>query len=248
MKGIGSAIRTLTILPFPAGQTEELASGLYWFPLVGALIGAVLWGVSWAWNWLGGGQWPAGCAGLMVAGEVILTRGLHLDGFSDWADSLAAVKKGKDERLAIMKDVHTGAFGVIAIVLSLILKFAAYARLCEVGAAILAIPALAISRGAMVELITTLPYARAQEGMGSPFVRGGSARHRVVSFVIALGTCIPFAPLGPLLLGLGLLFCIVIRRKYLASFGGITGDLMGTAGETVQIAVLFITALFIRAG
>ena len=50
-----------------------------------------------------------------------LTRGLHLDGLGDTFDGLGA--GGDRERmLRVMDDSHTGAFGVIAIVLLLFFK------------------------------------------------------------------------------------------------------------------------------
>ena len=51
----------------------------------------------------------------------LLTRGLHLDGLGDTFDGLGA--GGDRERmLRVMDDSHTGAFGVIAIVLLLFFK------------------------------------------------------------------------------------------------------------------------------
>lgn len=243
MKGLGSAIRTLTILSFPGKREEDLASSLYWFPLVGALLGLGLFGVSWLWAKLGGQGWSAGAAGLMVLVEVLLTRGLHLDGLSDWADSLGSVKGSREQRLAILKDVHTGAFGVVAVVLALLLKFVIYGRLIEVDKGIWVIPALICSRTAMVELITTLPYARKEGGMGGPFVNGARPSHRVASWLSALLISLPFFPLGPVLLLATCFSCVLIRWRYLTSFGGITGDLLGTAGEVIQIGSLLLIGL-----
>ena len=244
MKGFASAVKTLTAIPFPGRGEEDLASSLYWFPLVGTLLGAILFSLTWSWAKLGGDGWPGGAAGLMILVEVWLTRGLHLDGLSDWADSLGAVKKGREERLAILKDVHTGVFGVVAVVLALLLRFVAYKRLIQVGEAAWVIPAMIYSRTAMVELAATLPYAREKAGMGSPFVHGAGPGHRLGAWLMAFFICLPFAPLAPVLLLATWIGCILIRRRYLASFGGITGDLLGTAGELVQISALLLIGLW----
>ena len=50
-----------------------------------------------------------------------LTRGLHLDGLGDTFDGLGA-GGDREHMLRVMDDSHTGAFGVIAIVLLLFFK------------------------------------------------------------------------------------------------------------------------------
>jgi adenosylcobinamide-GDP ribazoletransferase len=80
----------------------------------------------------------------------LLTRGLHLDGLGDTFDGLGA--GGDRERmLRIMDDSHTGAFGLIAIVLLLFSKIHAIESMDnERWRALLAAPIL--GRWAMVLL------------------------------------------------------------------------------------------------
>ena len=59
---------------------------------------------------------------------VMVTGGLHEDGLSDTADGLGG-GSNKDRRLEIMKDSRVGAFGVIALVLIIGLKWAGLAAL-----------------------------------------------------------------------------------------------------------------------
>jgi adenosylcobinamide-GDP ribazoletransferase len=99
----------------------------------------------------------------IVAIAVGLTGGLHLDGVSDTADGLAVTDP--ERRLVVMKDSLTGAFGVMAIALVLLLKFAA---LSELGSArwFCLMVAMGWGRWGQVAAIAFYPYLRA-EGKGA---------------------------------------------------------------------------------
>jgi adenosylcobinamide-GDP ribazoletransferase len=241
LKGLGTAIQTLTAIPWPGRGTDRFAASLPWFPVVGILLGAVLVGLSLPWQWLPIPPWPAGTALLLVAADVCLTRGLHFDGVADWADSVGGIL-GREKRLAIMKDVSLGTFGGLALILVLFAKWIAFERLISCGAVICLIPVFTISRTMMVELITTLPYARTGEGMGRPFVTDAGIRHRILSHTAAAALVIPFGPFFLLLFLLGWLETRLFGRRCQHAFGGITGDLLGTANEMVEITLLMICA------
>lgn len=242
MKGFGSAIRTLTILPFKGGENEDLADSLYWFPAVGFVVGLVLLGVGVFWQKLAPSPWAIGGAALMVALEVILTRGLHLDGLADWADSIGGF--GREKRLSIMKDVSVGAFGSLAMILDVLFRVIIYARLMEANALIWVLVVSVISRDMLVELITTLPYARSGQGMAGPFIAGASREHRVFAHCLCVMVCLLFGPVGIGVLVLGWCFVFLFSRMCSRQFGGITGDLLGTAHELVSLFMLMFCAFW----
>ena len=241
LDGFGTALKTLTAIPWWSREADDFAASLAWFPLIGLLLGFILYGLSLPWGLLSLPAWPSGTAILLTAADIWLTRGLHYDGLADWADSIGGLFR-REKRLAIMKDVSLGTFGGLALILAVLAKWIAFERLVSCDAAICLVPVFIISRDMMVELITTLPYARTGEGMGRPFVVGASARQRVFSHVITLALCISF---GPLFLSL---FCLSWIESWLFgmrcrhAFGGITGDLLGTANEMVEITLLMICA------
>ena len=121
MKGLVTAIRTLTVLPVPGKDSDDFSAALPWFPVVGIILGAILYTISLLWSLLPFEQWSWGCAVILSALLVWLTRGLHMDGLADWADSLGGFDR--ERRLAIMKDSSLGAFGVMAIVLGIVCVF-----------------------------------------------------------------------------------------------------------------------------
>jgi adenosylcobinamide-GDP ribazoletransferase len=241
-KGLTTAFRTLTIISLPWKEGDDLSLSLPWFPVVGLVLGLILYAVAWIWTLLPFSQWPAGAALFVVATETWLTRGLHLDGLADWADSIAG-GKDRENRLAIMKDVQLGAFGVMALILALMAKWIALERILSAGSAIWLLVILILSRDMMVELITTLPYARSGGGMGRAFVKGASARHRLISHLLSLGLCLSFGPLALAFIIFAGVITGLFRRRCKIRFGGITGDLMGTANEMVEISLLGICAL-----
>ena len=95
-----------------------------------------------------------------------------------------------------MKDVSIGAFGVLALVLALMGKWAAFERILGTGSFVWLLPLFALSRGMMVELITILPYAREGEGIARAFVKRACPKHRLASHLISLGIYLPFEPIG----------------------------------------------------
>lgn len=242
LRGLGIAVRTLTALPWPWGESEDFGLSLPWFSLVGLALGMIVYTLSLVWGMLPFGRWTAGAALILLMSDVCLTRGLHLDGLADWADSLGGFRE-KEGRLEIMKDVHLGSFGGLALILALLARWAVFERMLSSGSVLWVAAVYAISRDVMVALITTLPYARSGEGMARAFVDGASPRRRVVSHAVCLLVCIPFGPLGMAFFGLAGWMTLCFRGRYRRGFGGITGDLLGTANEVVEISLLFLCAL-----
>ena len=241
LDALGTALKTLTAIPWPGRDSEDFAASLSWFPAVGLLLGTILYGLSLPWRFLPISLWPSGISVLLVAADICLTRGLHLDGLADWADSLGGLQK-RERRLAIMKDSSLGAFGGLALIMALFAKWIAFERIISSGTVVCVIPVWVISRTMMVELMTTQQYARAGEGMGRPFVMNASARQRVLSHLAAIALCIPFGPCFVPLLGLGWIETRLFGIRCRHAFGGITGDLLGTADEMVEISLLMICA------
>ena len=241
IQGLGTALKTLTLIPWSSKNADNFSLSLPWFPVVGLLLGFVLYGISLLGSMAPIPAWPAGMAVLIVALEVFLTRGLHLDGLADWADSIGGFRE-REKRLAIMKDVSLGAFGSLALILVLLVKWVALVRIISSGSIIWLPVIFAISRCMLVELITTLPYARKGQGMGKAFVEGASLGHRLTSHIICIVICLSLGPLGLALFISAGLMTGMFKMRCRHQFGGITGDLLGTANEMVEVILLIMCA------
>ncbi|MCP4664893.1 MAG: adenosylcobinamide-GDP ribazoletransferase [Deltaproteobacteria bacterium] len=242
MRGLVTAFRTLTSIPLPGRESRDPSDSLAWFAVVGLFLGMILWAIASLWRLMPFAPWPAGVALMMVGAEIWLTGGLHLDGLADWADSLGGLKQ-REKRLAIMKDARMGAFGTMALILAVAAKWMAFERLFSFSALIWVLPILAFSRGMLVELIVTLPYARKGEGTARAFVEGASTRDRWVSHLVCLCVSGFYGPFGFAALGMAWIIQRLFAARCRSQFGGITGDLLGTANELVETGLLILCAL-----
>ena len=161
VSSVGGAMIFYTRIPLPEVWPIQFERIARWCPLIGLMLGASLGLMDWGLIWLG---FPNLVRSIfIVAIAVGLTGGLHLDGVSDTADGLAVIDP--ERRLVVMKDSLTGAFGVMAIALVLLLKFAALSELgSERGFCLML--AMGWGRWGQVAAIAFYPYLRA-EGKGA---------------------------------------------------------------------------------
>jgi adenosylcobinamide-GDP ribazoletransferase len=240
VRGLITAIRTLTLVPAPGRDTEDLARALPYFPLVGAAIGAA---VACAARAVAGGlEWTSGAGAIGVGLSTLLTGGLHLDGLGDVFDSFGG--RSRERKLEIMKDPRMGSFGVIAIVTCLLLKLVSLARLSGGAHPWRMVLPYALSRTVLVPLAVWLPYARAEGGSAAPFVQGARTWHLFPALLAGAAVSIIVAQWFGLLAfvaGLGLTGALGLWMK--RAFGGVTGDLLGMTIETIETLTLLALAL-----
>ncbi len=241
IKGLITAVRTLTIIKLPGRESSNLADSLFWFPLVGFFIGAILNLIIEIINFFGS-FWAAGQAILILIFSVVLTGGIHLDGFADFADGFMGSRE-KEKILKIMKDPCIGAFGGIAIVLILFVKMVSITQLIALRLQIWIIPAFIVSRFVMVDLAVSLPYARKEGGTAEPFVKSATILHRNLALLITLILIFLVKGLSCILIFLfGWVIGRFLRKVFLSRVNGITGDLLGASSEIVETVIIFICA------
>lgn len=236
--GFAAAMTFFTRLPVDPREPNGwgLAGSAWAFPLVGAGIGAVAALAFLLAQLVGLGSWPAGI--LAVLAGVAITGALHEDGLADAADGLFG---GHDRaaRLAIMRDSRQGSFGVLAVVLSVLLRAAALAAIGDVihgGLAL--ISAHAASRAVLPAAMWALPPART-DGLGATAGRPGTAGMAVAA---AIGVATAATALGPVrgltavcLMGLAVFALAGFARRQV---GGFTGDILGAIEQIGEIVML----------
>ena len=118
------ALSLLSRLPVPVDHSragERAATAAWAYPLVGAGLAGLTGGLAWALS--AAGLPPGPAAGLVLVAQVMLTGALHEDGLADSADGLWGGWE-RERRLEIMRDSRIGAYGVLALGLSLLLRWA----------------------------------------------------------------------------------------------------------------------------
>ena len=240
MKSLFAALKFLSILHVPqswAGQEKQLTRSVKFFPIVGLSMGALAAAFAWA---LGFVVPHTVVSAMIVTGLVILTRGLHIDGLADTADGFWSVSS-RERTLEIMKDTHTGAMGVIAIVCVLLLKFACLAVLERdmLWRAVLLM--VLAGRCMMMVPISLLPYARKEGGLGKLFYETRTAFNALwaIVFVLAAGWFIAgiagiAAAVASVLVTIG--FGLYCKSK----IGGVTGDTIGATCEIAEVVTVLV--------
>lgn len=224
------------------GSTRPTAAALKWFPIVGAgvglAVGAVWWGAA--------RLWPAAVAGaLAVLADLVLTGMLHVDGLADAADALFP-PVSRERRLEIMRDPRSGAFGVVAVVITMLLRFSVFASITPTGRTPLVVAALwCASRTVMAVTASTVPYAR-REGLATAFLGASAVPILVIGAVLA--TVLAVAGADPAARGVLALAGSVVGGVAVVMFarsriGGFTGDVLGAAGVIGETAGLLVLAV-----
>ena len=236
LKEIGSVFSFLTIFPSSNSTLENIAKYMYVFPIVGVFIGLLVGGMGFGLSFF---LDPLLVSLLVVASIAIVTGIHHADGLADFADGLM-VKGSKERKLKAMKDLSTGSAGIVAIVLYLIglVVTISLTNGFDLFKAILISEILA--KFSMV-LMASLGNS-ASVGSNSPFVSMMKDRRKLVAaFFITLiliglvGETIGFVMLG-ITVGVTLFLLALTTR----SFGGITGDVLGSTNELTRLASLMV--------
>jgi len=239
-RDVADALGFFARLPLPASDADLDMNRIAWAaPVAGAavgLVGAVALAASAA---LG---LPALMAAALALGaEIAATGALHEDGLADVADGFGGGAT-RERKLAIMRDSRIGAFGAVALVLSLTIRVgalsAALAHGLGAAAGALVIAAAASRAGALSPLALIDP-ARA-DGAGAAAGRlepQSFAAACGVALVIALAfglvsTGLAHALAGALGAALGAGAMTALAKH---EIGGQTGDVAGAAQQWAEI-------------
>jgi len=228
-------------IPMPQVEwtKERMKYAMCFFPLIGAVIGLLELAL---WFLCGALDFPYFRKILPVALPVLVTGGIHMDGFLDVIDARAS-HGDREKKLEILKDPHTGAFAIIGCGVYFILYLAAF---LEMGPDL--IPAYCLifilTRALSGLAVVTFPLAK-KSGLAATF--SGAAQKRTVGIVMAgylaavewgiwyLGGAAAAAVTFFVSLFVYLSYYRMAKRE----FGGITGDL---AGYFLQVCELILVA------
>lgn len=215
-------------IPMPAADWERdsMKYAMCFFPWIGLVIGIVEFAFWKLLLFLGAGNLFT--AAVMVLIPVIITGGIHLDGYLDTMDALSSWRE-KERRLEILKDSHAGAFAVIMGGVWFVAELGAAGEL-SAGVMTAFAAVFWISRCFSALSVLWFPNAN-PKGTAAAF--GMQAQRRIVTGVVILYLAAAVTvlwitePVTVTLPVVILLVWIYYRRMSQKYFGGITGDLAG---------------------
>lgn len=250
IKGLIMAVQFFTCIPIPYEVPMDkvhIEKAIKTFPVLGLLQGVfyafVIFALS-AWTPLT----PIACAFFVWLSMIVLTGGLHLDGWIDVSDAYFSYRD-QNRRLEIMKDSRVGAFGVLSVLVLLSAKFLFISEIViRLNDATYVLIALIPFLGKCVMGILLIHVKAAkEEGLGTLFKNAASKYtlwnypFYVIILFGGLAALWPGAIGGAFLLLLAaIVFILVAAKKTVKWFGGITGDVLGASVEGVEM-VLWMT-------
>lgn len=241
------AFSTYSRIPVPQVEwsDENRKYTMCFFPLIGAVIGLLLLGWLWLCAALAIGPALRGAVGALI--PLLVTGGIHMDGFMDTSDAMASWQT-KERRLEILKDSHVGAFAVIGCAGYLLLDAAVLSEATLKNAAMLPfvfVLARALSAWTMAFFQSARP-----NGMLDGFAQAAHKRMVTISCMIYALLCtvcwlIVGGWLGMACLAAAVLCVLYYKHMATKNFGGVTGDL---AGWFLQITELVLTLVIVLGG
>lgn len=233
-------------IPVPKSEwtKENMSYAMIFFPWIGIVIGVITAAVFALKEACIRSEIPAlefTFTVFMVMIPVLVTGGIHLDGFLDTEDALHSYQP-KEKKLEILKDSHAGAFAILSCVVYFLCYVGIYASVSAKSIKPIA-SGFVLSRILSGLSVVCFPQAR-EKGLVAEFSENARKRVvRMVLFIYLLLVC------GWMVFGFGLpglssvLAAGAVFFYYyhmsMKHFGGITGDL---AGYFLQMCEIWMAA------
>lgn len=221
-------------------RDEDFSRSVPYFPLVGLVIGFLLAAVNYGLFYI---ETPLFLrVTLLLLAEIIITGGLMYDGFMDTADGVFSARS-RERMLEIMKDSHVGSNAVLAIIILLLLKIAAYLELSGETLTWVLLTMSVATRTFMVVFIVNFPYAR-KEGIGHMFTKYAKPFYTYIAFAVCAGIIAACGLQYLAVAGICFTVTLIIAQYLKTQLGGLTGDTYGALTECGNVIYL-LTAVFL---
>ena len=239
LTGLFAAVQFLTRIPIRLRREPDVAAGVRWFPVVGALIGSAVGGIA-------AGLWylvpPVVAAAVAVVLGVLITGAFHEDGLADVADAFAGGTT-IERRLEILNDPRHGSYGVAALCGSIIIRIVGLGSIPGPAAMFAAAVAThAVARGAAVGLMGVAPLATPR-GLGADYGQVTSRGTAITAVVLGLvigGVAVGWwvaAPAAVVIVSVAATRWLSMRK-----IGGISGDVLGACEQVAECLCLVVLA------
>ena len=242
LRSIAMAFSMFSKIPMPKVEwkSENMRYALAAMPLVGIVTGAIMliWHLLCTKAGIGN---ILHAAGLTVL-PIIITGGIHLDGYCDTVDALSSHAEPEKKR-QILKDPHTGAFAVIWCGIYILAYFAVMTEITTTYE-ILTAGLFTVASRAVTAFAAAAGRAAKKEGLYSEF--NGSAKKTAVIITSAAFFALAAAA-AVFLSGYAAVSILAIPAVSAAvwamakkEFNGMSGDILGFMLTASEIAAVFI--------
>lgn len=232
-------------MPYSDWSKENMKYALGFFPLVGAVVGVVVFGWAYLANWLGLPNEHLFRAAVLTVIPLLITGGIHLDGFLDTSDALSSWQE-KEKRLEILKDSHAGAFAIICCAIYMALYLGA-ASVIERETYGVLIPVFIMLRSLSGVSVVVFPLAK-NTGLAATF--SDNAHKRVIRIWMCVYVIVCIVAMMVMKWQVGLVCTLTILGVFLyyrhmteKNFGGINGDMCGWFLQVAELAAMLATAV-----
>lgn len=208
-------------------------------PIAGAVVGLLSgagFGIA---DWL---SLPPTLSAIVALGVALLVTGsLHEDGVADVADGFGGGNT-RERKLEIMKDSRNGTFGVVALVITLLARWAAIAAIGAAGSAFAPLMAAHAASRALLPAFMNMVGPAKPGGLSAGIGRvpGDAALAALILGALAL-------LVAGFWVAVAAVVCLAVlffAMKWLTErqIGGQTGDVLGALQQAGEIVVLFVVA------
>ncbi|MBI5187715.1 MAG: adenosylcobinamide-GDP ribazoletransferase [Nitrospirae bacterium] len=219
-------------------EENRFGKAAVFFPLVSLLIGGLLVIISKLTSLF----LPLSVSdAIVITTLIIITGGLHIDGFADTIDGFAG-GKDRDDVLRIMKDSGIGAFGAAGLIMLLLIKYLSIQSLqMDMKYWILAVMPV-FGRWAVLPMGLLFRYARLEGGTGKAFAEAIKIKEFVTGTILCLFIVVLLLGVMGFLMLAGIFIVTLIIGWYSKRrIGGITGDVFGAAIEINELMTLILS-------
>ena len=236
------AFSSFSKIPVPQieWREENMRYMMCFFPVIGVAIGLVL--AAWAWlaATLGFGPVLFGVGVTLI--PVLITGGIHLDGFCDVVDAQSSHAEPQRKR-EILKDPHAGAFASIGIAAYLVAYAGFASELSPDGTFILLLGGMHVLSRCSSGIVTLAYPTSKSKGMLSMFHESGQGKVTLGILAAEAVVCVVFMVLvnAPAALAMIVVDIVCVAALYPFSrtqFGGMSGDLAGFFLQSAELCML----------
>lgn len=245
IKSFFACFSTYSRIPMPSVEfnTEDMEYVMVFFPFIGLVIGIIEYAIFYFCQYFG---MPIFFRALIMSViPLIITGGIHIDGYMDTMDAFSSYGD-REKKLMIMKDPHIGAFAVIHLFVYEMIYLAFIYLLCDKS---------------IIPFCLTFAFSRIMSGISTVTINGAKKEgmlHAITKNVqnktVCIALIIEYIIVFFLLFRIDMLMAVIItaicivgyllyRRKMIKELDGITGDTSGFYLCLMEIILLIATSV-----